>query len=354
MNWKMEPLRKLQMSSGKVSGGGLHCEGKCGVVMNASDPGLLKKHSVSVVVPVFNGEATIEELCSRIAGVLRDSVREFEIILVNDGSRDGSWPVISGLSGSTSWIHGINLMRNYGQHNALLAGIRKADMDVIVTLDDDLQNPPEEMPRLLEKLAEGYDVVYGKPSHRKHRFWRNVSSWMLKLILKVVMGSEFGGNSSPFRAFNSKLKKGFSEFKDARLSIDVLLSWVAESSVSVVVEHHARRDGRSGYSFGKLAVLAFDMLTGYSILPLRLASGTGLATSLFGLFVFLYVVIRRLLEPHYVPGFAFMASEIALFAGLQLFAIGVIGEYIARLHFRTMGKPPYVIRDETEKDTLPE
>ena len=309
-------------------------------------------YSVSVVIPVYEGEATLEELCSRIAAVLEPRSGDFEIILVNDGSRDNSWAVISGLADRFPYIVGMNLMRNYGQHNALLAGIRKAENEVIVTLDDDLQNPPEEIPRLLEKLGEGFDVVYGKPSARQHRLWRNFSSWFLKMVLKMIMGAEIGSHSSSFRAFRAVLRGGFDNFCDARLSIDVLLSWVAARTTFVFVEHHPRRDGKSGYSLGKLALLAFDLLTGYSVLPLRIASGTGLSTALMGLIVFLYVVIRRLVEPHYVPGFAFIASEVALFAGLQLFAIGVIGEYVARLHFRTMGKPPYVIRDEVGKKSL--
>lgn len=313
---------------------------------------IVNPQSVSVVVPVYDGSATIEDLCGRIAAVLAAQGAGFEIILVNDGSRDNSWDVISSLSERFPYVKGLNLMRNYGQHNALLAGIRKARNDVIVTMDDDLQNPPEEIPLLLEKLGEGYDVVYGKPAVRKHNLWRNFSSWFLKIFLKMIMGAEIGGHSSSFRAFRSVLKRGFNNFSDARLSIDVLLSWVAARTTFVIVEHHPRRDGKSGYSLGKLALLAFDLLTGYSVLPLRIASGAGLTTALVGLLVFFYVVARRLLEPQYVPGFAFIASEVALFAGLQLFAIGVIGEYVARLHFRTMGKPPFVIRDEVGKDPL--
>ena len=309
--------------------------------------------TVSVVVPVFNAESTLEELCSRIHAALSEPGIDFELILVNDGSRDSSWEVIKGLTASLPCVKGINLMRNYGQHNALLAGIRKAGNEVIVTLDDDLQNPPEEIPRLIDKLTEGYDVVYGKPTVRHHKIWRNVSSWALKLVLKTVMGAEMGRHSSPFRAFRSVLKRGFEDFSDARLSIDVLLSWVADRTTHILVDHHARKDGRSGYSLSKLSLLAFDLLTGFSILPLRIASGVGLTTALAGIVIFFYVVLRRLLEPNYVPGFAFLASEIALFAGLQLFAVGVIGEYVARLHFRTMGKPAYVVRDEAGDDVLP-
>jgi len=310
---------------------------------------LLEAYSVSVVVPVYNSEATLELLTERIQQVLTPLVKDFEIILVNDGSLDNSWEAVHNLAITHDHFRGLNLMHNYGQHNALLAGIQNAQYEIIVTIDDDLQNPPEEIPKLLSKLLEGYDVVYGKPEVRRHAGWRNISSKILKGVLKVVLGAEMGGHSSAFRAFRSILMRGLKNFNDAQLSIDVLLSWSAAKVTHIFVEHHPRKAGRSGYTFSKLLLLSFNMLTGYSTLPLRVASGVGLVTSLLGVFMFLYVVIRRLLQTHYVPGFAFLASELALFAGLQLFSIGVIGEYLARLHFRTMGKPPYVIRQEISK-----
>jgi glycosyltransferase involved in cell wall biosynthesis len=302
--------------------------------------------SVSVVVPVYNSEKTLDELVERISKTLAALGYPFEIILVNDGSRDSSWEVILDLINRRVNILGLNLMRNYSQHNALLVGILKARYDIIVTIDDDLQNPPEEIPNLISKLAEGYDIVFGVPAVRRHRGWRNISSRVLKTVLKVVLGAEMGKQSSAFRAFRSILRRGFENFTDAQLSIDVLLSWSASRVANITVDHKERKAGKSGYNFRKLFALAFNMLTGYSTLPLRIASFVGFSTSLIGLTMFLYVVIRRLLQTNYVPGFAFLASEIALFAGLQLFAVGVIGEYVARLHFRTMGKPPFVIRDE--------
>jgi len=301
--------------------------------------------SVSVVVPVFNSKATLKELVERLKSVLSGYIEAFEIILVNDGSRDSSWEIITDLASQDGNVHGINLMHNYGQHNALLAGIERANYDSIITIDDDLQHPPEEIPKLLEKLDEGFDVVYGKPIDRSHNTWRNLSSKILKVSLKMVLGAEMGKQSSAFRAFRSLMCRGFRNFTDASLALDVLLSWSAARITHVQVQHHGRQFGKSGYTLRKLVRLSFNMITGYSTLPLRIASGVGLVTSLFGLGMFFYVVIRRLLQTNYVPGFAFLASEIALFAGLQLFAIGVIGEYIARLHFRTMGKPPYVIRE---------
>jgi undecaprenyl-phosphate 4-deoxy-4-formamido-L-arabinose transferase len=221
-------------------------------------------------------------------------------------------------------------------------------------LDDDLQHPPEEIPRLLSKLNEGYDVVYGRPADRRHSIGRNLSSKILKAILRTMVGAEMAGHSSAFRAFRSILRQGFEDFRGSHLSIDVLLSWSSGPVTHVVVEHHERAEGSSGYTFSKLVLLAFNMLTGYSTQPLRFASAVGLLTSLFGLLMFAYLVIRRLLQTVAVPGFAFLASEIALFAGMQLFAIGVIGEYLAQLHFRSMGKPSYTIREEVGSDVLPE
>jgi len=308
--------------------------------------------TISVVVPVYNSEATLVELVDRLQAALLPLADAFEIILVNDGSRDQSWQVILDLAARTPGVRGINLMRNYGQHNALLAGIRRAQYEIIVTLDDDLQHPPEEIPRLVEKLGEGFDVVYGKPVKRSHSAWRNVSSQALRAILRVIMGAEMASHSSAFRAFRSVLRRGFDGFTSAQLSLDVLLSWSASRVTHIPVDHRARCVGRSGYTFSKLMLLSLNMLTGYSTLPLRLASGVGLTTSLLGFLMFLYVVIRRLFQANYVPGFAFLASEVALFAGLQLFAIGVIGEYVARLHFRAMGKPPYTIREEVGNDVL--
>jgi undecaprenyl-phosphate 4-deoxy-4-formamido-L-arabinose transferase len=299
---------------------------------------------VSVVVPVFNSEATLKELVERLETALSGYIEAFEIILVSDGSRDSSWKVITDLAGQNRNVHGISLMHNYGQHNALLAGIERARYESIITIDDDLQNPPEEIPKLLQKLDEGFDIVYGKPINRNHKKWRNIGSKILKGSMRIALGAKIADQSSAFRAFRSKMRRGFRNFSDAILDLDVLLSWSAARVTHIPVKHYSRQVGKSGYTLRKILRLAFFTITGYSALPLRIASGAGLLTSLFGVSLFFYIVIQRLLQTKNIPGFAFLAAEIALFAGLQLFAIGIIGEYIARLHFRTMGKPTYVIR----------
>jgi len=301
-------------------------------------------------VPVYNGEETLRELTERVQDTLERSGYRHELVFINDGSKDGSWETIRELADEFPHVRGYDLMRNYGQHNALLAGILRAGNEYVVTLDDDLQHPPEEIPRLLAALDEGCDVAYGKPKSREHSFWRNISSKIAKSAFRIVLGAKMGEYSSAFRAFRSELRRGFVGFADAKLSIDVLLSWSANSVTCVQVDHHSRRHGRSGYTIRQLFALTFSTITGYSVLPLRIASGLGVATAIFGAILFLYLVIMRLIQETNVPGFAFVASEIALFAGLQLFAIGVIGEYLARVHFRTMGKPPFVIRENVGAD----
>ena len=310
--------------------------------MNASE----NNTSVSIVVPVYNGAATLPELVTRVRSTLTPLVADFELILVNDGSKDQSWSVIESLAGEDPAVLGLNLMHNYGQHNALLAGIMRASHRIIVTMDDDLQHPPEELPNLLEAIRQGHDVAYGKPVKREHTLWRNLSSRIIKGSLRIALGADMAEKSSAFRAFRGELKKGFARFSDAQVSIDVLLSWTADRVARVEVEHHPRKQGRSGYSLRKLLGLTLSMVTGYSTLPLRVASGLGLLSAGFGLGLFVYVVVKRLLQETYVPGFTFLAAAIALFAGLQLFTMGVIGEYLARVHFRTMGKPAFVVRSE--------
>lgn len=300
--------------------------------------------SCSVVVPVYNSEDTLVSLVTRLQSVLDKLPGDGEIILVNDGSRDGSWAVITRLTSQYVNVRGLDLMRNYGQHNALLCGIRAARHDVIITMDDDLQHPPEEIAGLLHKLEKGYDVVYGTPQREQHGRWRNLASQMTKLALRGAMGVETARNVSAFRALRTSVRDSFAHYQGPSVSIDVLLTWGTSSFAAVPVRHNPRRTGQTNYTLRKLVIHALDMMTGFSVLPLRIANLMGFALTLFGLAVLAYVVGRYLSEGGSVPGFPFLASVIAIFSGAQLFALGIIGEYLARMHFRMMGKPPYTVR----------
>lgn len=307
--------------------------------------------SVSVVVPVYNSEGTLDELISRLEVVLSAVASSWEIILVNDGSRDESWQRIEALTASHPAVHGINLMRNYGQHNALLCGIRAARHAVVVTIDDDLQNPPEEIPRLLDKLAEGYDVVYGTPQREQHGLFRDWASRITKIALQGAMGAETARHVSAFRAFRTQVRDGFSHYQGPFVSIDVLLTWGASRFTAIQVRHEPRRVGVSNYTLRKLMTHALNMMTGFTTLPLQLASWIGFGFTLFGLLVLAYVIGRYLIQGGSVPGFPFLASIIAVFSGAQLFALGIIGEYLARIHFRMMDRPAYVVRNTVDNIT---
>ncbi len=300
---------------------------------------------ISAVVPVYNSERILPKLLARLADVLAKQTERFEVILVNDCSADGSWRVVQEWVEQHSWAVGINLMRNYGQHNAVLCGIRAARYDVIVTLDDDLQTPPEEIPHLLAKLSEGFDVVYGTPEQGQHGLFRNLASRATKTALRHAMGIGVAGNVNAFRAFRTDLRAAFANYCSPHVSIDVLLSWATTRFASVPVRHEARHEGKSNYNVFGLVRHALNMLTGYSILPLRLASLMGFLLTGFGVTVLAYVLIIYMIHGGAVPGFAFLASLIAVFSGAQMFALGIIGEYLARMHFRMMERPAYVIRE---------
>jgi glycosyltransferase involved in cell wall biosynthesis len=306
--------------------------------------------SVSVIVPVYNSFATLTLLVQRLQVVLQRSVRDYEICLVNDGSQDDSWQHIVALACQFPKVRGLDLMRNYGQHNALLAGIRTAQYEVIVTLDDDLQNPPEEIPSLLEVLInDGLDVVYGSPLEIQQGLFRNVASEITKIVLSQSMGSKVARRVSAFRAFRTKLRDAFADYAGPFVNIDVLLTWGTSRFSAVFVEHSPRQHGRSQYSFKKLVTHAFNMITGFSVLPLQFATIVGLLTALFGVFVLFYVLASYLVRGNPIQGFPFLASIISIFAGSQLLALGIIGEYLARMYFRLMDRPPYTISSSTIK-----
>jgi undecaprenyl-phosphate 4-deoxy-4-formamido-L-arabinose transferase len=305
---------------------------------------------LSVVIPVYRSEAALPTLVQRIHPVLVALACKYELVLVNDGSPDRSWEVIEQLSAQHSWVRGIRLMRNYGQHNALLAGIRAARYDSVVTMDDDLQHPPEELPKLLAKMEEGFDVVYGPPEQEQHGMLRDLASWITKIALQSAMGAETARVVSAWRVFRTQLRDAFATYHSPFVSIDVLLTWGTTKFGSVRLRHDPRTIGKSNYSFGKLLRHALNMMTGFSVLPLQLASFIGFACTLFGIGVLLYVVGRYFISGTSVAGFPFLASIIAIFSGAQLFALGIIGEYLARMHFRTMDKPPYVVLGSTGAD----
>jgi glycosyltransferase involved in cell wall biosynthesis len=306
------------------------------------------RYSISTVIPVYNSEGSLRELITQLSQVLPQLSDTYEVILVNDGSRDHSWDEIFEISQTYTWVRGINLMRNYGQHNAILCGIRAARNEIILTMDDDLQHPPGEIPKLLDRLSEGFDVVYGVPNKLPHSWWRNFTSKTTKTAMARAMGIKNISELSAFRAFRCEIREAFRDYRSPNLLLDVLLSWGTSRFATVKVEHHPRQIGKSNYTFKKLFNQTLLVLTGFSTGPLRLASFIGFSFTFLGIFILIYVLGRFLLEGS-VPGFPFLASIIVIFSGAQLFALGIIGEYIARIFNRSMEQPTYAIKENTQE-----
>ena len=299
---------------------------------------------LSIVVPVYNSASTLAVLLDRLTKVVDPITQIYEIILVDDGSRDDSWAVIQSLR-ETYGTHlvAVQLMRNYGQHNALMCGLGMARGEYVVTMDDDLQNPPEEIPKLLAHIKEhGLDLVYGCPRARQHAAWRNIGSTLVIHFYRTVFRNPV--TPTPFRIMRLQLAQSVMFYDLNFTYLDGLLAWCTSRIAGVEVEHHARAQGSSGYSLGKLLSLALNLYTNFSLIPLQIVSGLGFVTAASGFLVGLYYLFLYLVSSIVVPGFASTIIAILILGGAQLLALGIIGEYLGRLHLNVNRKPQYVIR----------
>ena len=224
-----------------------------------------------------------------------------------------------------------------------------ARQEVIVTLDDDLQNPPEEIPKLLKKLREGYDVVYGTPARKKHSLWRRIGSGIIRIILRSAVGPDIARNVSSFRALRAQVRVAFQDYRGPFIIIDAPLAWATSRFGAVTVRHDRREGSKSNYNFRRLLFQAFNALIGFSVQPLKFASLIGFFLTFFGIGVLSYTVGRYLILGYSLPGFPFLASIIAIFSGAQLLVLGITGEYLSRMYFRTMGRPGSIVRGTTDR-----
>jgi undecaprenyl-phosphate 4-deoxy-4-formamido-L-arabinose transferase len=287
-------------------------------------------------------------LVDRIIPVLREVADRHEVVLVVDGSPDDTWTVAQSLARRTGAVRAVRLSRNYGQHNALVAGIREARFDVVVTMDDDLQHPPEQIPLLLAALeGDRLDLVYGVPHQEEHGFLRSLASRSVKSGMACVLGVRNAQKISAFRAFRTCLRDGFEALSGPHASVDVALSWSTTKVGMVRVHMNDREHGRSNYTPRLLVRHAVNMLLGYSTAPLRVANYLGFATGLIGLVLGAMVLWNFAVGDTTVAGFTTVASMVAIFSSAQLISIGVLGEYIGRIHGGGLGRPTYVVRERT-------
>lgn len=299
----------------------------------------------SVVVPVYNSSKTLLELFDRLFAVFKNiHDGSFELILVEDGSSDNSWEKIQELKRAyPEIIHGIRFARNFGQHNALLCGFRFTKGEFVITMDDDLQTPPEEISKLIQKIKEANaDLVYGTYDSKQHSLLRNTGSSFIKKIAPYASGNTNKGSS--FRIIRKEIINQIRSYNQPFVFVDEVIFWHTRNITNVEVNHMPRKEGKSGYSFAKLVGLTFNLVINYSNLPLRIMTVIGFLSSFFA---FLFGVFFIWKKVHYkVPiGYTSIIVTIFFSTGIILFCMGIVGEYISRIYNTQNNKPQYSIKE---------
>lgn len=298
---------------------------------------------LSVVVPVYRGAETITELVERLGEELRPSY-DFEIVLVEDCSPDNSGDVMRGLAARYPWVVCVHLSRNFGEHNAVLAGLNHASGEFVVIMDDDLQNPPSEVRRLIEQLEAGFDVVYSRYERKQHHWFRNLGSKFNDRVANVMIGKPRNLYLSSFKAISRFVVDELVKFDGPFPYIDGLILRTTRNIKVVTVDHHQREVGASGYTLTKLVRLWVNMFTSFSILPLRATSLFGLLTAGAGTVLAIMFAIERMRHPELPLGWASIMVAVLLLSGVQLLALGMLGEYLGRLFLKIGGEPQFVVR----------
>lgn len=307
---------------------------------------------ISVVIPVYRSERTLPDLVNRLVSVLTEMEDQYEILLVEDCGGDNSWAMIKQMQHDKLPIYGYRLSRNFGQHAATLCGIAQSKGKWIVTLDDDLEHAPEHIPILLAEARKNHDIVYGIFPNPTHAFWRNKTSDIARKLLKVAIPTLNKAYSS-FRVIRGDLARQLSRFDSPSPFVDGYLSWLTNNYATVELPHGNRIIGESNYTFTKLFIHTVNIFFTFSDLPLRLTSWIGFGTATVGIIWLLWIFIMRITHAITVSGFTSLMASILFFSGIQLFILGILGQYIARISFKTTRKPLFVIAEELIKHRLP-
>ena len=299
---------------------------------------------LSIVIPVYCGARTIGPLVEKLKKHL-GHLYELEIVLVNDGSPDNSAQVCREIAKNDPSVKFINLSRNFSEHNAVMAGLNFATGDYVVIMDDDFQNPPEEVTKLVDEIKKGYDVVYTYYEKKMHSFFRNLGSKFNDIVATILIGKPKDLYLSSFKIMNRFLVKELIKYNGPFPYIDGLIFRITRNYSRVLVQHNPRAVGKSGYTLKKLVSLWLNMFTNFSILPLRVASLAGLLFSVIGLIIAFLFVLEKLRNPNLSPGWASQIVSLFIIGGIQLFALGMIGEYLGRLFLKDTGQPQFVVRE---------
>ena len=312
---------------------------------------------ISFVIPCYRSENTVGHVVDEI----RDTMEKlgeakdytYEIVLVNDSSPDNTMGTIRTLCQQDARIKGIGFARNFGQHAALMAGLRATDGDFVVCLDDDGQTPADEVDKLLTKLEEGYDAVYASYGHKQHSAFRNLGSKVNEIMTRVMLDKPAELYISSYFAVKRFIVEDMIRYENSYPYVIGLVLRATKNITNVPVNHREREEGRSGYTIKKLLGLWFNGFTAFSVKPLRLATCVGVVCAFVGFAYGIYTIVKRLVNPAVPMGFSAMMSALVFFGGMIMILLGMIGEYIGRIYISLNNSPQYVIRErvniETEK-----
>ena len=304
---------------------------------------------VSVVVPVYGSEGCVDELVRRTTQALTEAGRSFELILVNDCSPDGSWDKIRQNAERNPAVLGVNLRRNAGQDNAIMAGLREASGEVVVVMDDDLQHDPRDIEKLVRGVENGADICYARFPRKKQAFWKNAGSWFNDKVANIVIGKPKGIYMSPFKAVAAEVAREITRYEGPFPYVDGLLLRVTGNVSQATIEHHDRFAGRGHFTLSRSVGVWLRVATLFSLVPLRLATLLGFSFALAGLLMALYFVLKFFFfrEPGDPVGWASLMVAVLVLGGAQLACLGVLGEYLGRVFLHLNRRPQYVVKERT-------
>lgn len=304
---------------------------------------------ISFVIPCYNSSKTIKKVVDEIVTVVNYKKDDYEIILVNDSSTDNVWEVIKQLSKENKRIKGICFAKNFGQHSALMAGYNKSSGDIVVSLDDDGQTPADEVYSLIEKLEEGYDVVYASYENKKHSAARNIGTKINNMMCEKLLSKPKNLTITSYFVARRFVIEEVKKYNNSYAYIPGLVLRTTKAITSVPVKHRARQEGNSGYSFKKLIALWMNGFTAFSVKPLRISSFIGIFTAIIGFIYCIYILINKIVNPLTPVGWSSTIGVILLLGGMILFVLGMIGEYLGRVYISLNNSPQYVIKEETDE-----
>ncbi len=299
---------------------------------------------ISVVIPVYNEESNLDRLIGRLYPVMKEMGNPFEIIFTDDGSRDRSLAILKEKSAEMPEIRIIELNGNFGQHMAILAAFEQCSGDIIVTLDADLQNPPEEIPNLVREMGKGHDVVGTVRRNRQDTLFRRLASRIVNATVSSMTGMRMNDYGCMLRAYHRNVIDNINRCRETTTFIPALAQTFASNPVEIEVSHAERAEGESKYSLYRLIRLNFDLVTGFSVVPLQLFALFGIVTAILSLLFALFLLVRRFVVGAEVEGVFTLFAILFFFIGIVIFGIGFVGEYVGRIYQEVRRRPRYVIR----------